>query len=258
MTTETVVPPEPVKVAKAIAAIQKAISKEGIAKGRKNKEQGYSFRGIDEIYNALSSLLADHKLFIVPHFHDRELHERKTAKGSSMWNVVVVGYFDLVSAEDGTKIVAGPFYGEANDTADKATNKAMSAAYKYMAMQVFCIPTEGDNDADESTPDETVYQNGREEDMQEAPPSPYQQAKERADYIIRGINSPQFTTGEEIDAFMSKSMKTLKHLMENYKQLYDDVQSARTNRLQTLRAMAKPPVKPPMQGDIPFDDEIPF
>jgi hypothetical protein len=37
------------------------------------------------------------------------------------------------------------------DSGDKATNKAMSAAYKYMAMQLFCIPTEGDNDADSST-----------------------------------------------------------------------------------------------------------
>jgi hypothetical protein len=39
------------------------------------------------------------------------------------------------------------------DMADKATNKAMSAAYKYACLQAFCIPTEGDNDADASTPD---------------------------------------------------------------------------------------------------------
>jgi hypothetical protein len=37
------------------------------------------------------------------------------------------------------------------DSGDKATNKAMSASYKYMAMQLFCIPTEGDNDADATT-----------------------------------------------------------------------------------------------------------
>jgi hypothetical protein len=37
------------------------------------------------------------------------------------------------------------------DSGDKATNKAMSAAYKYAAMQAFCIPTEGDNDADAQT-----------------------------------------------------------------------------------------------------------
>lgn len=44
-------------------------------------------------------------------------------------------------------------FGEAMDSADKATNKAMSAAYKYMATQEFCIPTEGDNDADLHTPE---------------------------------------------------------------------------------------------------------
>jgi hypothetical protein len=37
------------------------------------------------------------------------------------------------------------------DSGDKASNKAMSAAYKYAAFQAFCIPTEGDNDADSQT-----------------------------------------------------------------------------------------------------------
>jgi hypothetical protein len=37
------------------------------------------------------------------------------------------------------------------DSGDKATNKAMSAAYKYAAFQMFAIPTEGDNDADGHT-----------------------------------------------------------------------------------------------------------
>jgi D-mannonate dehydratase len=37
------------------------------------------------------------------------------------------------------------------DSGDKASNKAMSAAYKYAAFQAFCIPTEGDNDADSTT-----------------------------------------------------------------------------------------------------------
>jgi hypothetical protein len=42
-------------------------------------------------------------------------------------------------------------FGEAMDSGDKATNKAMSAAYKYVTFQTFCIPTEGDNDADLTT-----------------------------------------------------------------------------------------------------------
>jgi len=62
--------------------------------------------------------------------------------------------FDFVSVKDGSKVTARSF-GEAMDSADKATNKAMSAAYKYTAFQTFCIPTEGDNDADAHTQEVT-------------------------------------------------------------------------------------------------------
>jgi hypothetical protein len=55
-----------------------------------------------------------------------------------------------VAAEDGSRHTVIT-YGEAMDSGDKATNKAMSAAYKYACMQAFSIPTEGDNDADAQT-----------------------------------------------------------------------------------------------------------
>jgi hypothetical protein len=60
---------------------------------------------------------------------------------------VVHAEFDFVSTVDGSKHTAATF-GEAMDSSDKATNKAMSAAFKYAAFMTFCIPTEGDNDAD--------------------------------------------------------------------------------------------------------------
>jgi hypothetical protein len=56
-----------------------------------------------------------------------------------------------VSADDGSIHVVRTM-GEAMDSSDKATNKAMSAAYKYAALMTFAIPTEGDNDADAHTP----------------------------------------------------------------------------------------------------------
>ena len=67
-----------------------------------------------------------------------------------MFYVTVEAEFDLVSADDGSKHTIRTF-GEAMDSGDKATNKAMSAAFKYAAFQAFCIPTEGDNDADAHT-----------------------------------------------------------------------------------------------------------
>ena len=134
----------------AIAAVTAEMSKEGIAKGRSNQQQGYKFRGIDDVYNALSPMLAAHKLCIMPRIINREVTERVNAKGTALFYVTVEAEFDFVSAEDGSKHVVKTF-GEAMDSADKATNKAMSAAYKYAAMQTFCIPTEGDNDAESAT-----------------------------------------------------------------------------------------------------------
>ena len=138
------------KVYHAIAAVMAEIGTSGISKDRKNQQQGYNFRGIDEVYNALSPILSKHKLCILPRILAREVVERQTKSGGTLFYVTVEAEFDLVSAEDGSKHVIRTF-GEAMDSADKATNKAMSAAYKYAAMQAFCIPTEGDNDADAHT-----------------------------------------------------------------------------------------------------------
>lgn len=137
-------------VYKAIAAVQAELATKGISKDRKNQQQGYSFRGIDDVYGALAPLLAKNGLCILPRTLSRECTERQTAKGGVLFNVVVDVEFDLVCSEDGSRHTVKT-YGEAMDSADKATNKAMSAAYKYACLQAFCIPTEGDNDADATT-----------------------------------------------------------------------------------------------------------
>lgn len=138
------------KVYAAIAAVILDLSKVGISKDRENKAQGFKFRGIDEVYNALSSLLAKHALVVLPRMLTRTITERESAKGGVLFTVVVEAEFDFVAAADGSRHTVRTF-GEAMDSGDKATNKAMSAAYKYAAFQAFCIPTEGDNDADATT-----------------------------------------------------------------------------------------------------------
>jgi hypothetical protein len=134
-------------VYKAINAVAIDIAKDGISKDRRNQQQGYSFRGIDDVYNALAPIIAKHGLVILPRCISRQLTERSSSKGGVIFSVVVEAEFDFVSSHDGSRHTVKT-YGEAMDSADKATNKAMSAAYKYAAFQTFCIPTEGDNDAD--------------------------------------------------------------------------------------------------------------
>lgn len=137
-------------VYKAINNVQAEMAKIGISKDRKNQQQGYAFRGIDDVYGSIAPLLAKEGLVILPHYTERTCVERTTAKGGVIFYAVVKGTFELVDSEDGSSTTC-ELYGEAMDSADKATNKAMSAAYKYMCLQTFCIPTEGDNDADATT-----------------------------------------------------------------------------------------------------------
>jgi hypothetical protein len=139
-------------VYECIAAVSEEIAQTGIAKTHSNAAQGYKFRGIDDVYNALAPLIAKHKLVIMPRMVSRTQTEKATQRGGSLFCVVVEAEFDFVSATDSTQHTVRMF-GEAMDSGDKATNKAMSAAFKYAAFQTFCIPTEGDNDADLSSPD---------------------------------------------------------------------------------------------------------
>lgn len=140
------------EVYKAIAAVQAELAQIGISKSSQNKQQNFMFRGIDAVYNALAPLLAKHNLCILPRCTERDYVERTTKAGGVLFYITVKSDFDFVSAIDGSKHTITT-YGEAMDSGDKATNKAMSAAYKYAAFQAFCIPTEGDNDADSTTHD---------------------------------------------------------------------------------------------------------
>jgi hypothetical protein len=139
------------KVYKAINNVQADLSVLGITKDRRNMQgSGYNFRGIDDVYNTIAPLLAKHGLCILPRVLSRECVERVSQKGGALFYVTVDAEFDFVSAEDGSNHTVKTF-GEAMDSGDKATNKAMSAAYKYACFQAFSIPTESDNDADAHT-----------------------------------------------------------------------------------------------------------
>ena len=67
-------------VYRAIRDATKALSRDGISKDKKNEAQGYRFRGIDDVYNALSAVLAGAELCILPRMTERHQEERQTAR----------------------------------------------------------------------------------------------------------------------------------------------------------------------------------
>ena len=124
-----------------------------IGKTKTNKTQGFKFRGIDDVMNALQPLLSKNKVFIVPEIIEQTREERTTSKGGTLiYSICKIKY--KFFAEDGTFIEAITI-GEGMDSGDKATNKAMAIAMKYALFQVFCIPTEEMKDPDSESPEES-------------------------------------------------------------------------------------------------------
>ena len=106
----------------------------------KRSQQGFNYRGIDDVMNALNPAFIKHKLFVVPEVLDQKREDRTTAKGSGLiYSVCRIKY--TFYAADGSHVEV-VMVGEAMDSGDKATNKAMAIAFKYACFQLFCIPTE--------------------------------------------------------------------------------------------------------------------
>lgn len=123
-----------------------------IGKDTLNKTQGFKYRSIDAVMNALNPAMIKHKIFCAPEVIEQIREERTTGKGSTLiYSVCKIRYrFFTVDGSSVDVVVVG----EGMDSGDKATNKAMSVAFKYACFQTFCIPTENlIDDPDADTPE---------------------------------------------------------------------------------------------------------
>lgn len=134
-----------------LAEIQRGIHGVGIAKNRRNQDQKFNFRGIDDAIAALAPLLSEFGVMVFPAYSAIVIDPRATKSGGTTYNVQLQGAFTFVDSDDGSERTVGPFYGEANDGQDKAISKATSVAYRNMVFLTFCAPHEavigGDPDA---------------------------------------------------------------------------------------------------------------
>ena len=142
---------------KIYGLIGQAMRKIGaIGKDSKNAQQGYKFRGIDAVYNALNPVMAELGLFICPEILDHRREERISEKEYNgqksqtvlKYSILTIKY--TLFAPDGSN-VSCVVVGEGMDSGDKASNKAMSVALKYACFQLFMIPTEEMVDPDAET-----------------------------------------------------------------------------------------------------------
>lgn len=196
----------------AVMAEIGSVGKESI-----NSQQGFMYRGIDAVMNALNPALVKHKLFVVPEILDQRREERQTAKGGNLiYSICTIKY--TFYAEDGSSISA-TVIGEGMDSGDKATNKAMSIAFKYACFQVFCIPTEEmkDPDAETMPPSKPVY--ATKEQKQEFVDECHRIGKPKSAILKAiGAKSLEELTVQQYEIAMDKFKKTPSAALDNLKE----------------------------------------
>lgn len=138
------------KIFEAICGVMADVG--AVKKNKKNTQQNFMYRGIDEVMTALNPAMVKNKVFAVPEVTEEVREERQTQKGGLLFYSRLKITYRFYTT-DGSYVEA-KVIGEAMDSGDKATNKAMSIAYKYACFQVFSIPTEDIAEPDGETPDQ--------------------------------------------------------------------------------------------------------
>ena len=134
----------PMTVHQALSRVMREVG--AIAKTDKNTSQGFNFRGIDSVVNAVSPALQRYGVVVIPtvetyEYNTVEIGRNRTAMGHVK---LKVSYTFVGSQGDALKATV---VGEAMDSGDKATAKAMSVAFRTALLQSLALPTH-DTDPD--------------------------------------------------------------------------------------------------------------
>ena len=140
---------EPKTIVQSLNEIMKAVG--AISKSDRNAAQGFNFRGIDSVVNAVSPQLQKYGVVVVPSVEDYEYQSVEIGKNRTVMGHVKVKVTYTFVGPQGDAIKA-TVVAEAMDAGDKATTKAMSVAFRTALLQSLCLPT------DDADPDSHSYE----------------------------------------------------------------------------------------------------
>jgi hypothetical protein len=120
-----------------------------VGKDSRNKQQGFNFRGVDAVVNATADALDRHGVIIIPMLESVDYSTEEVGGNRTPMAVTRVKVCYRFTGPRGDHFdVIVP--GEAMDSGDKGTAKAMSVAYRIALIQTLNLPT-GDPDPDSQT-----------------------------------------------------------------------------------------------------------
>ena len=158
---------EPQTIFQIFAAAKKEVR--AVGKDQRNLQQNFNFRGVDAVVNAAAPALDKYGVITTPMLDEIDYATVEVGqKRTPMAHVrVKVTYRFLGPAGDHFDALVP---GEAMDSGDKATAKAMSVAYRIALIQALNLPTSDED------PDSKTYERSSRESFDDARPASSRQA----------------------------------------------------------------------------------
>lgn len=129
-----------------MAAVAQDICAKGIAKDGLNREQNFRYRSLDSVLNVAGPIMAKHGVTMTIEVVSRDTSESRATKSGGSLKFVVLDCIFRFRWRDQERMART--IGEAMDSGDKATNKAMAFATKYALLTTFSIPVVGADEGD--------------------------------------------------------------------------------------------------------------
>lgn len=117
---------------------------QSISKADRRDDVGgrYNFRGVDRVVNAVGPALRRHGVLVLPtRVLSVDYREARTAKGTAMQDCTVLVQWTVIGPA-GDQLPPMESAGQATDTQDKATSKAISVAQRVLFLASLQIPTQ--------------------------------------------------------------------------------------------------------------------
>lgn len=190
-----------------------------VGKNQQNTQQNYKFRGIDDVMSAMAGPMRTHGVFILPNVASH----RQERRGEKMTHTMIKMRYRIYGPAGDCLVAEVP--GEASDFADKSTNKAQSAALKYLLFTLFMLPVDGRSidDGDRDHPVEPPaehrteraqqqrrtqqrQQNGQQRRNPRAEQAPQEQAQpSNRDYLAEATQAPTRAAFDKVRAAAVKA-----------------------------------------------------
>lgn len=135
-----------------------------VRKTERNQAQKFTFRGIDNVVNAVAGPLRKHKVRLKVDNIEHTITGKQNAKGNPVTFVTVKNRYTWVGPDGQTE--ENTVVAEAMDFSDKATAKANSVALRTFLLQALMLPT------DDADPDHDYIEETRPQQTQPAQQGP--------------------------------------------------------------------------------------